>query len=565
MTKPTRHMTLTAGLLLATALPGGALWAAAGPREPSAPPKEALPSLSEALEVRVVNLEAEVTQDGVPVYGLGPADFRLRVNGEERPIDYFSEVRGGAALADRPAAAAGTRDIPTVVPGRPVGSSYLVFIDDYFSLAQDRDRVLDALSEQLGNLRPEDRMAIVAYDGSRLEMLSSWTRSIPALERAIREAKEWPAQGLQRWSERRSYEVDATLPASLRFRRSRLLPAGLRSELTPDEYFYGRLLEDQIDRVVMAASATLRGFGAAPGRRVAIVLSGGWPWDVPAYVTNQIAPPFVDPGFARPAELYAPLIDTANLLGYTLFPVDVPGLQATAVGAAELANGEASLSPRSTTPEREAQLRNSLEELARATGGRAIVNSARTDALRLAAGDTASYYWLGFTPDRQGDDARWKVSLEATRPGLKVRTRRSFTDLSQDREIGLAVESALLFGNPPSPQALTAKLSDARKVGARRMRANLSVHVPSGAIKLLPEDGRYVADLELRVAALDDNGATSDTQAIPLLLSADSPSDDRPLSYTTEVVLRPRTDKLVVALYDKASGSILLTSLDVAL
>lgn len=46
----------------------------------------------------------------------------------------------------------------------------------------------------------------------------------------------------------------------------------------------------------MAAAATLRGFAAAPGRRVAILLSGGWPYDVPAYVANQLARPVVEPG-----------------------------------------------------------------------------------------------------------------------------------------------------------------------------------------------------------------------------------------------------------------------------
>ncbi len=541
-------------LLLAGALSGSALAAAV--------PKEPLPALTEAIDVRVVNLEAVVTDKGIPVHGLGPEDFKLRVNGEERPIEYFSEVRGGVALAERGGA---VREVPSVAPGKVVGTSYLVFIDNYFSIAQDRDRVLEALRSQLGNLKPEDRMAIVAYDGARLEMLSSWTNSVPALERALRTAAEWPALGLQRWSEQRSYEASSRLPAGLRFRRSRALPLGIRSELTPDEYFYGRLLEDQVERVVMAASATLRGFGAAPGRRVAILLSGGWPWDVPAYVTSEIARPVVDSGFARPGELYAPLIETANLLGYTLYPVDVPGMQTTAFGTGAVARGEALLSPRTTTFERETQLRNALEELARETGGKALVDGARTDALGLTAGDTGSYYWVGFTPDRKGDDSRWKVTLEATRPGLKVRARRSFTDLSHERQIGLAVESALLFGNPPSPQALIASLSEGRKTGARRVRASLSIQVPSDSIELVADGDRYVANLELRVAAIDRDGGSAQASTIPLTLSAESKAPARLLTYETEVELRPKTEKLVVAVYDRSSGSILMSSLDVAL
>lgn len=556
MRKQTKTLAMCGALLLVATLSSGTLLAA---------DKEPLPALSDSIDVRVVNLEAVVTDKGIPIHNLTPADFRLRIDGKLQPIDYFSEIRGGVALAETPGDAGGIRAIPAVRPGNAVGTSYLVFIDSYFSLAQDRDQVLESLRNQLGNLRPEDRMAIVAYDGARLEMLSSWTNSTPALERAIRQAEQWPALGLQRWSEARSFEVSAQLPSNLRYRRGRVFPLGIRSQLTPDEYFYARLLEDQTERMVMAASATLRGFGAAPGRRVAILLSGGWPYDIPAYVTDSTARPVLDPGFAAPGEIYAPLVETANLLGYTLYPVDLPGLQGTVRGGAEFGFAAASLTPRSTSIEREQQVHQTLTYLARETGGEALINSSRSDLLNVAAGDTSSYYWIGFTPDRNGDDSRWKVVLETTRPDLKVRTRRSFTDLSRDRELGMAVESALLFGNPPSPQPLTASLSNGQMVGKRKMRATLSIQVPSDAVAMLAQGDHYVADLELRVAALDRNGGSSEGSSIPVRLSSASPSSARPMTYETELELRSNTEKLIISLYDKASGSMLMQSIGVAL
>jgi hypothetical protein len=48
----------------------------------------------------VVNLEVVVTdRDGLPVTGLTAGDFRLLVDGGETPIRYFTEVRGGDAVA----------------------------------------------------------------------------------------------------------------------------------------------------------------------------------------------------------------------------------------------------------------------------------------------------------------------------------------------------------------------------------------------------------------------------------------------------------------------------------
>jgi VWFA-related protein len=524
---------------------------------------QSVPALSEMIDVRVVNLEAVVTDKGVPVYGLSPADFRLEVDGEERPIEFFSEVRGGVALSAE-AASERVLGVPSLAAGEPVGTSYLVFIDDYFSIQQDRNGVLAALRGQLSRLRPEDRMAVVAYDGNRLEMLSSWSGSTPALEQALRQAEERPAMGLQRWSERRSYEIATRLPAALRYRRSHFTRSDVGSELAPWEYFYGRLLEDQVEREVMAASSTLRGFGAAPGRRVAILLSGGWPYDIPAFVTDQIVRPVAEPGFLTPSELYQPLVETANLLGYTLYPVDLPGLQSSGFLANERGLAADLRSPRTTSWEREVQIQDALEHLALQTGGKALLNSQRKEPLATTADDTDSYYWLGFTPERSGDDSRWQVKLEVTSPGLKIRSRRSFTDLSHHQEISMAVESALLFGSPPSPRPLIAHLSEQHSIGRRKSGVPLSIEVPSDAITLLPEGDHYVANLELRVAAIDRDGGSSEAPAVPLTLSVKDPRPHN-LVYETELELRRSTEKLVVALYDKASGSILMSSLDVAL
>ncbi len=63
--------------------------------------------------------------------------------------------------------------MPALAPGAAVGTSYLVFIDDFFTRPPDRDRVIDGLIEQLPNLTPQDRMAIVAYDGKKVDMLTT--------------------------------------------------------------------------------------------------------------------------------------------------------------------------------------------------------------------------------------------------------------------------------------------------------------------------------------------------------------------------------------------------------
>ncbi|MFP5286109.1 MAG: VWA domain-containing protein, partial [Thermoanaerobaculia bacterium] len=279
----------------------------------------------EAIDVRVVNVEAVVTdKQGKRVQGLTAADFRLLVDGKEVPIDYFTEVAGGE-MASYPSEPSEPAPATAVAPGGKVGTSYLVFIDDSFSIGAHRDLVLDRLVKDLGRLRPADRMAVVAFDGRRIDRLSDWTGDRAALERVLSEARRRPAWGLHRLALRRS----------------------------ETEQIFG--LYSEIELATAAAAAAMRGMASPSGRKVFLLLSGGWPMGSGAeilddpfrQVSNQesgirsdtlreerMEDVVEDPLRAipnsyyvpRPQEIFEPITDTANLLGYTIYPVDVEGI-----------------------------------------------------------------------------------------------------------------------------------------------------------------------------------------------------------------------------------------------
>jgi hypothetical protein len=144
-----------------------------------------------------------------------------------------------------------------------------------------------------------------------------------------------------------------------------------------------------------------------------------------------------------------------------------------------------------------------------------------------------------------------------------VRTRRGFLDFSRQREVTLAVESALRFGAPPSPEPLLVQLGRGERAGARTMNVPLSIGIPAEAVTFLPGPGGFTAQVELRVAVLDENGATADTPVIPLALQvAERPAPGTVLRYETSLKLRRKPHDLVVAVYDLASGSILSSALE---
>src|SRR5215218_1317072 len=117
----------------------------------------------ESVDVRVVNVEAVVTDEkGARVRGLAAKDLRLLVDGHEVPVEYFAEVEDGKAAATAPAATAPAAAAPAggaqapASPGEAVQRSYLIYIDDSFSIAAIRNEALAKLDSDLKLLRPGD-------------------------------------------------------------------------------------------------------------------------------------------------------------------------------------------------------------------------------------------------------------------------------------------------------------------------------------------------------------------------------------------------------------------------
>src|SRR5262245_53998853 len=107
----------------------------AQPAEP-APPAESsvdVPGVfSEIIDVRVVNIEVVVADaEGKRVSGLGRGDFRVRVDGVERPIDFWSEVRDGETLQTEHRAVEADDEV-AALEREAHSTSYLIFIDDSF-------------------------------------------------------------------------------------------------------------------------------------------------------------------------------------------------------------------------------------------------------------------------------------------------------------------------------------------------------------------------------------------------------------------------------------------------
>lgn len=393
--------------------------------------------IGEAIDVRVVNVEAVVTdRRGGHVAGLTPADFRLLIDGEEVPVDYFTEIRGGTAMA------AGGEGVhpPSPVEG-VVGRNLLVFIDQAYTIQAQLDLVLRQLQGDLDRLGPEDRIAVVAANPEGgLDILTDWTSDVGRLRSVFEQARTQPTGGARLRSSLDSMENDRVLvnlattnnvwgnsPALGHVEVGDwwdLQPSARPRWLSSLEYFSSRYDDRKgEDSFGTAAIASLRAFSSAPGRKAMLLLSGGWPGG----------------GDAR-------VIEAANLLGYSLYPVDVSGIQTNPVpmSASQFGLGETGVNTEYSgfiTSPWERRVDSGFQILARETGGKASLNGNRESALERTLADTSSYYWIGFSPSWKADGRKHDIRLEVRRRGLDVRARRGYTDLSQRAQQALETES----------------------------------------------------------------------------------------------------------------------------
>ena len=546
---------------------------------PAPAQQDDLPAVfSEVIDVRVVNIEVVVTdKQGNRIHGLKASDFELLVDREPTPINYFTEIEEGLA---RETAGADIAGVPNLDPNAPVGTSFLLFIDDFFSISRDRNRVLDRLEDDLTQLGPADRVAAVAFDGKTVAMLTTWTNSPTQLSDALREARRRKTHGLMRMGELHTNDQERTEQANLRAIANRFAAEGgvqlpedvMRNSLRGTELRYATNLESQLERSVLAAVATLRSFANRPGRKVMLLLAGGWP-ESPALYTiadrGLVAASLgasTDSRLMSQDDLYGPLVSAANLIGYTLYPVDVPGFRPEfSLGASLGFDGNSAADPSrgaGAFQERELLQHSTLQLLAYSTGGLPMINSGRDTALADAVADTRSYYWLGFEPQRREDDVVHDIDVRLVGyPEYRVRSREGYVDMSRGSEVTMMVEGSLLFGNPPSAKPLGVRFGKPGRGGRGKMLVPVEVAIPLDEVALLPVAGVWQNELEFRVTVMDENGNRSETPVEKIRIAGNQePHPGQYFTYQTSLQLRRREHTFVIAVYDPLTGAILSSS-----
>jgi len=376
-------------------------------------------------------------ENGTPVTGLTQDDLTLLEDGRPQKIALFSsssqELQKNADMKPDPL----PPDVYSNNPKyrQPAGPLVLMLLDGLntgtVDQAYSRQQMLRYLRTQL---KADQRVAVfvLAQDLLLLQDFTSDSRLlIDALEKS-------PVK--------KSMAISRGDPITVTPEEAAIMPAKMLAAL--DRLNQERAV-DSIDARISLTLAALRSIAGAmagyPGRKNLIWVSAAFPL--------SLSP--LDTGYSDLSRSEVPEIQqTARLLSsaqIAIYTVDARGL----VGGMEpKPSGLVSTVAGLDQPAGEDEMTKTavqvdashaaMEQLAQATGGRAFYNgNDLSKAVASGVSDGASYYTLGYYPERKTWDGKFRrIKIKTIRKGIKIRCREGY----------YAFDSAQARGRPNTKQ-----------------------------------------------------------------------------------------------------------------
>jgi VWFA-related protein len=515
---------------------------------------EPLPTFSESVEVRVLNLDVDVTDSqGRPVPDLKRQDFILKIGGKTVPIDFFARVDEGMIHAPDLATASPDQVLSTYRKGEEayVPRNFLIYIDLGYLPPGLRTRSLEALRDLVTRLGPSDGVRVVAFNRAPI-VLQDWTTSKEAALAALSDVER---QGVGMSRLQSQQQAIALMDQTPRSRRA----TGYRLQIAEQ---YAAEIAPEIRDMIASMRQELVTLTPLHGKKAFLFLTGGFEYQ-PGFVMSQYAtggfPSLTTMNVRDVPQHLNELIQAANTNLITFYTIDATGLTGEGTPASSgtpLSNQIGFENRPSVTFQARQDRQAGMLEMATDTGGLALLNTNDFQrGLSRVYQDVSTYYTIGASLSKLGITRYEKVQVEVTRPGVKVRARQGYRAVSEGEAVmeraRATMETDLTYGAIPvvlktAPPSLEKKL----------YVLPVTVLVPASALTFLPSGDRASAKAEIYVGSVDDKGRTSDLsrQETTFEIAADKVKTDTPLAYETRLQTKKGNYRIVVNVRDPSSG-----------
>jgi len=440
-----------------------------------------------------------VDKDGRLVTDLRPEDFRLVEDGKPRSITEFSFVStAGATTATPPeskssepksnAAEATAPAPPTPLAQGRARRTIALLVDDVGLSFQSTAYVRKALTKFVDEqMQPGDLVALIRTSGGA-GSLQQFTSDRQQLRAAIERLRWYPVGRAGAASVETMYPEDQD-DVGLLLRGNR---TSEKIDASGFEHFGGS---------VGALGYVVRGLARFPGRKSVVLISDAFPV----------------------AGALKSITEEANRTSVVIYTMDARGFVKFDLTADDSQYNIAANQLHTRTRERYQRFKASqggLAYIADETGGVFVYDTNDlNDGLARILEDQRGYYLIGYRPDAASVDADakqrrfHKLTLEVTRPGLRVRSRSGFyeagaadakrrTPATRDEQLREALTAP--FDSGDLRLQLTALFADDRKLGTY---VHTLIHVAARDLKFKEETGGWhSASFDLIAVAYDDAG-----------------------------------------------------------
>ena len=510
------------------------------------------PSFTEVIDVDVVNVEVYVTdRDGRHVQGLSRGDFQLLVDGHPMEIVNFSEVAEGAPVPVKapsavapPAAEPGQAAAP---PAGPEPLSLVVYVDNDNLRPFSRNRALRQLRSFLDeNLGPRDRIMLVTHEGG-LKVRRPLSAGGESLAADLTKIERTTANGvLQDSRARQALGTIRELCTGVQDRTGEKEPG----EAERVARLYAMEVSNDVKVSLNALQSVVESLSGIEGRKAVLYVSDGV-----ALHPGEEAFGLLEELCGIPARFQTEdvsarlrkLTTLANTSSVTFYTVEAAGVRNGSSASAETAQ------PMLSANLDFAQVADSqqvLFNLASETGGRAVLNANefKTDLARIAS-DLRSYYSLGYSPVRSGDDRVHRVEVKVTREGLRARHRTTYRNLPREERLAARVQTALLHGIVDNPLQARLAIVSSEPAERRSRLVTLRIALPLRQLVLLSQGDSWTGQLTLWLGVRDEAGRMAPVQSVrvPVRIPATQVKDplERPFVYDIRMRMARRGEQTV--------------------
>ena len=482
-----------------------------------------LRSTTRMVQVNVVVLDKQ----GRPVAGLAKEDFIVRDNGKPQEIAAFS-----VESKDKPYTPAAPLP-PNVFTNRleqrsgAPSSVTIILLDGLNTKWGDQMTAAGHVVDFLGQIQPGDRVALFGLSRD-LRILHDYTSDSAALVETLgtwRGLHGGLLAASQQVSDRQPYGGSASMAtAGALTPRYADSPAqavieGLM-DIIEEEANYAE--EMRIKTTLKALEAVANHVAGIPGRKNLVWVSSAFPLSMGFLPGKEGNLRSSAPGNAvgRPSDGGKPVPRSQTrsaemeeghmqqVFGRNPMTLDQEvGRTIKALNNANLAVYPVDARGLTTDPGAATNI-STMKDLAARTGGRAYYgrNDLR-NSIREAVADSSVTYALAYYPrEQQGDGEFRNIKIKINRPGVSVRHRKGYFDLSDTGPASPAAREAALLDAVWSPLDATSIRLDARVNPGADGKLAVETIIDAASLTLDPRKGRWHGKVDVLTVQTDGQG-----------------------------------------------------------